>query len=75
MIEVFKYQNGVSPDTISDICRLRENTYNVRNFDIFESQNPKTRKFGSDSILYRASQFWKNVHEEIKNHFLSLKQK
>ena len=75
MIEVFKYQNGVSPDTISDICRLRENTYNVRNFDIFESQNPKTRKFGSDSILCRASQLWKNVHEEIKNHFLSLKQK
>ena len=75
MIEVFKYQNGVSPDIISDIFRLRENTYNVRNFDIFESQNPKTRKFGSDSILCRASQLWKNVHEEIKNHFLSLKQK
>ena len=75
MIEVFKYQNGVSPDIISDIFRLRENTYNVRNFDIFESQNPKTRKFGSDSILCRASQLWKNVNEEIKNHFLSLKQK
>ena len=37
MIEVYKYLNGLSPD----IFKLRENTYNLRNFHIFESQNKK----------------------------------
>ena len=67
MIEVYKYLNGLSPDIMSDIFKLRENTYNLRNFHIFESQNPRTKKFGLDSIAYRASQLWKNVPEEIRN--------
>ena len=52
MIEVYKYLNGLSPDNMSDIFKLKENTYNLRNFYIFESQI----KFGLDSIAYRASQ-------------------
>ena len=67
LIEVYKYLNGLSPDIVSDIIKLRENTYNLRNFYIFESQNPRTKKFALDSIACRASQLWKNVPEEIKN--------
>ena len=32
MIEVFKYLNGLSPDIMSDIFEVRENTYNLRHF-------------------------------------------
>ena len=39
MIEVYKYLNGLSPDIMSHIFKLSENTYNPRNFHIFESQN------------------------------------
>ena len=67
MIEVYKYLNGLSPDIMSGIFKLRENTYNLRNFHIFESQNPRTKKFGQDNIAYRASQCLKNVLEEIRN--------
>ena len=67
MIEVYKYLNRPSPGIMSDIFKLRENTYNLRNFHIFESQNPKTKQFGLDNIVYRASQLWKNVPEEIIN--------
>ena len=67
MIEVCKYLNSLFPDIMSDIFKLRENTCNLRNFHIFESQNPRTKKFGLDSIAYRASQLWKNVPEEIRN--------
>ena len=42
-----------------DIFKLRENTYNLRNFEIFESQNHRTKKLDLDSIAYRASQLWK----------------
>ena len=67
MIEVYKYLNGLSPDIMSDIFKLRENTYNLRNFHIFESQNPRRKKFDLHSIAYRGSQLWKNVPEEIRN--------
>ena len=56
MIEVYKYLNGLSPDNMNNIFKLRENSYNLRNFQIFESQNPRTKKFGLDSIAYRANQ-------------------
>ena len=55
MIEVYKYLNGLSPDVMSEIFKLRENTCNLRNLRIFESQNPRAKMFGLDSIAYRAS--------------------
>ena len=67
MIEVYKYLNGLSPDIMNEIFKLRENTYNLRNFHIFESENPRTKRFGLDCIAYRASQLWKNVPVEIRN--------
>ena len=66
MIEVYKYLNGLFHD-MSDIFKLRENTYNLRNFHICESQNIRTKKFGLDSIAYTAIQLWKNVPEDIRN--------
>ena len=56
LIEVYKYLNGLSPDIMNTIFKLRQNTYNLKNFHAFESQNPRTKKFGLDSIAYRASQ-------------------
>ena len=67
LIEIYKYLNRLSPDIMNIIFKLGQNTHNLRNFHAFESQNPKTKKFGLDSIVYRASQLWKNVPEEIRN--------
>ena len=47
--------------------KLRQNTYNLRNFHAFESQNYRTKKFGLHSIVYKASQLWKDVPEEVRN--------
>ena len=67
LIEVYKYLNGLSLDIVNPIFKLRQNSYNFRNFHAFESQNPRTKKFGLDSIAYRASQLWKNVPKEKRN--------
>ena len=64
MIKVYKCLNGLSADIMNDIFKLRETSYNLRNFHIFESQNSRTKKFGLSSIAYKASQLWKNVPEE-----------
>ena len=63
MIDVYKYLNGLSPDIMSDNCKLREITCNLKNFHLFKSQSLRTKTFGLDSIAYRASQLWKNVLE------------
>ena len=62
-----KYLNGLSPDIMSDILKLRKNTYSLRNFHIFKSEKPGTKRFGLDSIGYRPTQLWINVPEEIRN--------
>ena len=67
LIEVCKYLIRQSPDIMNSVFKLRQNTYNLKNFYIFESQNPRTKKFGLDSVAYRASQLGKNVPEEIRN--------
>ena len=66
MIEVYKYLNGHSPDIMSDIFKLRENMYNLRNFHIFQTENPRSLKYGLDAIPYRASQLWKQVPTDIR---------
>ena len=48
-----------SPDIMNTIFKFTQNTYNLKNFYAFESQNPRTKKFGLDNIAYRASQLWK----------------
>ena len=42
LIGLYKYLNGRSADIMNTIFKLGQNTYNLRNFHPFESQNPKT---------------------------------
>ena len=64
IIEFYEYLNGLSPDIMTEIFKLRESIYNLRNFHIFESLNSRTKKFDRDNIVYTASQ---NISEEIRN--------
>ena len=59
--------NGLSLEIINIIVKIRQNTYHLRDFHAFESHNPRTKKFGLDSIASKTSQLWKNVSEETKN--------
>ena len=66
MIKVYKYLNGHSPDIMNDIFKLRENTCNLRNFHIFQTENPRSLEYGLDAILYRASQLWQQVPTDTR---------
>ena len=66
MIEVYKYLNGHSPDIMHDIFKLRENMYNLRNFRIFQTENPHSLKYGLDAAPYRVSQLWKQLPIDIR---------
>ena len=43
MTGVYKYLNGLSPDDMDTIFKLKQNAYNLRYFHIFEYKNPKTK--------------------------------
>ena len=72
LIEVYTNLNGLSPDILNTIIKLRQNIYNLRNFHALESQNPRTKTFGLDSIAYRASQLWKKCSRRNKKCSLTL---
>ena len=66
MTEVYKYINGLSPDLMNDVFIVRENTYNIRNFNMFKSENPRSNKYGLETIAYRSGQLWNAVPDQIR---------
>ena len=69
MIEIYKYLNGLSPQMINDIFKLRKNTHNLKNAHLFKSQNPVTKRCGVHCIAYSVSQIWQTSSIEIKVNF------
>ena len=55
MTEVFIYLNGLTPDLMREVFRLKSNYHNLRNFNQFETYIPKT-KSSLNSCVYRANQ-------------------
>ena len=41
-----------SYDVMNDIFKLRENMYNLQNFHIFQTENPRSLKYRLDAIPY-----------------------
>ena len=39
--------------------------YNLRNFHIFETENPRSLKYGLHAIPHRSSQLWQQVPIDI----------
>ena len=56
MTEVFKIINGYAPP--------RENTHNLRNFQIVLNENKKIVRYSSETTFYRTPLFWANLPEE-----------
>ena len=67
MTEVYKYLNGLSPEIMDDVFKIRQSNYDLRNFSVFQSQNPRSNRYGLDAIAYRASQLWQMLPSDIKN--------
>ena len=64
LTEVYKYLNGCSSDLTNEVFYLRQNNYNLRNFNVFFINKPRT-KYLLNSSLYRANQLWKTLPIEI----------
>ena len=65
MTEVFKYLNGLSPDLMNEVFKLKSNHHNLRSFSQFETYIPKT-KSSLNSCVYRANQLGLLVPHEVR---------
>ena len=67
-IEMYKVANGMSPDIMNDIFKLRENThYNLRHTSQFLVDPIHSVFNGSESASYLGPKIWKQIPFEIKN--------
>ena len=66
-IEIYKFMNGLSPEIMNSVFNLRENNrYSLRNIYELYSRNPRTVKYGTETISHLAPKVWSIVPQPIK---------
>ena len=66
-IEIYKFVNGLSPEIMNSVFHLTENNrYSLRNVYELYSRNPRTVKYGTETISYLAPKIWSIVPQTIK---------
>ena len=67
-IEIYKFLHGLSPAIMGDIIKLnRPPTYNLRTRQELYSRNPKTVRYGTETISFLAPKIWAIVTQYIKD--------
>ena len=65
MIEFYKY--GLSAPIMKEVFTNRIFKYNLRNCRETLLPNPKTKKYGTDTVAYKTSQLWSTLPTRYKN--------
>ena len=65
--EIYKSLNNLSSILMSDLFKLKETTYSLRNENALVSIKSKTTNYGINSVSYLAPKIWDQVPAEIKN--------
>ena len=66
LIEIFKNRKGFAPPVTGSVLKGRNDTYNVRNFQEFETERKRTVYFGLETISYRSPQLWSLLPEHMR---------
>ena len=66
-IEIYKFLNGLSPSYLNNVfLKSISNSYDLRNHKELYSRNPKTVRYGTETVSYIAPKIWSKVPETIK---------
>ena len=66
-IEIYKFLNGLSPTFLNNVFHKNiSNSYNLRNHKELYYRNPKTVRYGTETVSYIGSKIWSKVPETIK---------
>ena len=67
MIEFYKYLYGLSAPIMKEVFTKIILKYNLRNCKETLLPNPKTKKYGTDTVTCKASQLWSTLSTRCKN--------
>ena len=67
MIEFYKYLYGPSAPIMKEVFTKRILKFNLQNCRENLLSNPKTKKYGTDTVAYKASQLWSTLPTRYKN--------
>ena len=66
-IEICKFLNGRSPIFLNNVFHKNiSNSYDLQNHEERYSRNPKTVRYGTETVSYMAPKIWSKVPETIK---------
>ena len=67
-IELYKFLHGLSPSIMKNVFHFNTNIpYSLRSRSKLYSRNPKTVKYGTETISYLAPEIWSLVLNAIKS--------
>ena len=67
MTELYKYLYGLSAAIMKEVFTKRLSQYNFRNCKLTLLPNPETKKYGTNTVAYEASQLWRLLLTRYKN--------
>ena len=67
MIEFYKYLHNLWVPIIKEDFTKRIAQYNSQNSRVTLLPNPKTKKYGTDKVAYKATQLWSTLPTKYKN--------
>ena len=63
---MFKVKNGIAPKIITDMFKLSNPTYNLRNKRDFVSNHKQTVYLGTESLSYLGPKLWDLLPQDLK---------
>ena len=67
-VEIYKFFHGLSPSIMSQVFKLNSPLpYHLRNSNELYSRNPKTVRYGTETISFLAPKIWSIVPSDLEN--------
>ena len=64
---IYKFLNGLSSSFLNNVSHKNiSNNYDLRNHKELYSRNPKTARYGTETVSYMAPKIWSKGPETIK---------
>ena len=67
--EIYKFLNGLSLPIMNGAFVMRNNKYNLKNFQCLYCTNKRTVKYEIETVMYKGPQIWNQIPEKTKNIF------
>ena len=66
-IGIYQFLNGLSPSFLNSVFHKNiSNSYDLRNHKKLYSRNPKTVKYGTETVSYMVPKIWSKAPQTVK---------